>query len=226
MDQIFEEHVNGPIHFLKIDVEGAEGKVLQGLDLSRWRPWIIVIEATKPGSKEADFLSWEPLLTSQEYEMVYFDGLNRFYVANEISPLKKSFKTPPNVFDNFVTRKHWKIRDTLRQLDKVRSDKEEVQNRLDRVWNEREKTRKRLDEVWSSHEETRKQLDQVWIDFNKTQQQLKVVKIERNQTQIQLEQAKTHQERIQTQLAQVITEKEETHKQLEQNEFKLSWLKL
>jgi len=230
LDKTFEEYVNGPIHFLKIDVEGAEKKVLQGLDLSRWRPWIVVIEATKPGSKEVDFFTWEPLLTSQEYEIVYFDGLNRFYVANEISPLKKSFKTPPNVFDNFVTRKHWKIRDTLSQLDKVRYDREElqkqldrlrdvreeIQNRLDSVWNEREKIRKRLDRVWSNREELRKQLDQAWVDFDKTQQQLKAVKIERNQTQIQLEQAKANQEQIQTQLNQVLIEKEETRKQLEQ----------
>ena len=41
LNQILEKHALGPIHFLKIDVEGAEKAVLQGLDLSRWRPWIL-----------------------------------------------------------------------------------------------------------------------------------------------------------------------------------------
>ena len=38
------------IHFLKIDVEGAEAEVLEGLNLERIRPWIIVIEANEPNS--------------------------------------------------------------------------------------------------------------------------------------------------------------------------------
>lgn len=37
------------IHFLKIDVEG--GSVLQGMDFKRFRPWILVVEATLPLSK-------------------------------------------------------------------------------------------------------------------------------------------------------------------------------
>jgi FkbM family methyltransferase len=37
-----------PTHFPKIDVEGAEKSVLEGLDLDYIRTWIIVIEATLP----------------------------------------------------------------------------------------------------------------------------------------------------------------------------------
>jgi hypothetical protein len=36
---------------------------------------------------------------SAGYEFVYFDGLNRFYVAAEHPELKAAFATPPNVFD-------------------------------------------------------------------------------------------------------------------------------
>ena len=35
-----------PVHFLKVDVEGAEFEVLAGLDLGAIRPWIIVVEST------------------------------------------------------------------------------------------------------------------------------------------------------------------------------------
>src|SRR5271155_4834851 len=38
------------IHFLSIAVEGGESGVLQGIDLQRWRPWILVIEAVAPNS--------------------------------------------------------------------------------------------------------------------------------------------------------------------------------
>jgi hypothetical protein len=34
---------------------------------------------------------------------VYFDGVNRFYLANEHADLKKHFTSPPNAFDEFET---------------------------------------------------------------------------------------------------------------------------
>ena len=40
------------IHWLKIDAEGLEGQILKGWDSTTLRPWIIVIEATIPGSSE------------------------------------------------------------------------------------------------------------------------------------------------------------------------------
>ena len=102
LNQILQEHVNGPIHFLKIDVEGTEELVLQGLDLSHWRPWILVIEATKPLSNETNYHVWESYVLAAEYKLVYFDGLNRFYLAREHFDLAEAFKVPPNVFDNFM----------------------------------------------------------------------------------------------------------------------------
>ena len=99
---ICRSHVRGDIHFLKIDVEGAEKKVILGMDFKKWRPWLILIEATAPMSQETLHHSWEFLLTDSAYEFVYFDGLNRYYVAQEHAELKPAFATPPNVFDNFV----------------------------------------------------------------------------------------------------------------------------
>ncbi|KWF84151.1 hypothetical protein WL93_20930 [Burkholderia diffusa] len=94
---------DGPIHFLKIDVEGAEGDVLAGADFRHFRPWIVLLEATLPNSQEASYASWEPILTSQSYSFVWFDGLNRFYLADEKKDeLGKHFLTPPNVFDDFI----------------------------------------------------------------------------------------------------------------------------
>ena len=90
------------VHFLKIDAEGFEEAVLQGMDWENCRPWVVIVEATLPMSKIESHQTWEPLLLSARYQLVYADGLNRFYVENErIAAILPTFKYPPNVFDDF-----------------------------------------------------------------------------------------------------------------------------
>ena len=113
---VCEEHVKGEIHFLKIDVEGFEGEVLRGMDFARWRPWILVIEATLPGSRETNHASWEGMVTGQRYRYAWFDGLNRYYVAEEHAELLDAFALPPNVFDDYISHhldKAWAAGRTL-----------------------------------------------------------------------------------------------------------------
>jgi FkbM family methyltransferase len=102
LSRVCEKFHLAPIHFLKIDVEGAEKAVLQGADFGKIRPWIILLEATLPNSQEESYSDWEPLLLNAGYEYAYFDGLNRYYIAGEHKNLKAAFKEPPNVFDEFV----------------------------------------------------------------------------------------------------------------------------
>lgn len=99
---ICQNHVDAPVHFLKIDVEGGTKSVLEGLDLQSFRPWIIVVEATKPLTQIEDSDEWEHLILSQNYDFVYADGLNRFYLAFEHAERRERFKFPPNVFDDFM----------------------------------------------------------------------------------------------------------------------------
>ena len=100
---ICAEHVRGEIHFLKIDVEGFEAEVLRGMDFERWRPWVLVIEATLPNSRETNHQAWEQLVTGQRYRYAWFDGLNRYYVADEHPELMAHFGVQPNVFDNYIS---------------------------------------------------------------------------------------------------------------------------
>jgi FkbM family methyltransferase len=103
LSSICDNYSPAEIHFLKIDVEGAEHSVLQGADFDRFRPWIIIIEATVPLTLTPCFDSWEPLLFDSNYEYVYTDGINRFYVCKEqLATLKSAFRFPPNVFDRYV----------------------------------------------------------------------------------------------------------------------------
>ncbi|MFM5376160.1 FkbM family methyltransferase, partial [Aeromonas veronii] len=91
------------VHFMKIDVEGFEKTVLSGMDFSICRPWVLVIEATKPNSQEFNYIEWEDIILSSGYIFAYCDGLNRFYVAAEHPELLADLKYPPNVFDEFTT---------------------------------------------------------------------------------------------------------------------------
>ena len=101
LSSLWENFVKGEVHFLKIDVEGYEPQVLSGMDLVRYRPWIILIEATEPRSSEETWYEWEDKILEAQYEFVHFDGLNRWYLAAERSEIRDRMDAPPNVFDRF-----------------------------------------------------------------------------------------------------------------------------
>lgn len=104
LDEVIADHLAGkPLHLLSIDVEGMESEVLAGLDLSVHRPWVMIIEATRPRTQIPAHDKWEPALLAAGYLFAYFDGVNRFYLAQEQQHLFSRFALPPNVFDQFIT---------------------------------------------------------------------------------------------------------------------------
>jgi FkbM family methyltransferase len=99
---IFDEHVDREVDFLKIDVEGFERQALEGADFDRWRPRIVLLEATWPDA-------WEPILIRAAYPLATFDGLNRYYVREEEPELAAALKTPVNVMDNWISADYLKL---------------------------------------------------------------------------------------------------------------------
>jgi FkbM family methyltransferase len=109
LSRICSQHAPAEIHFLKIDVEGFEQAVLEGMDFQKYRPWIVLVEAARPNTTEENHREWEPLLTSNSYDFVYADGINRFYLAREHSSLTPAFRYPPNFLDGFHAAKYEEI---------------------------------------------------------------------------------------------------------------------
>jgi len=99
---IWEEYVQEQeVHFMKVDVEGMEKAVLKGNDWKTHRPWIVLVESTYPNSEIPIYQEWESILLKADYDFVYADGLNRFYLANEHAELSSAFAYPPNYLDDF-----------------------------------------------------------------------------------------------------------------------------
>jgi FkbM family methyltransferase len=113
--------VGDDIHFLSIDAEGSEAGVLQSIDLQKWRPWILVVEATAPNSTRPSFEDWDDLVRGAGYQFCLFDGLSRFYVADErAAELGGSLTAPANVGDNYTTWRHREMEQALEEADALR----------------------------------------------------------------------------------------------------------
>jgi FkbM family methyltransferase len=112
-DSIFETYRLDQrcIDFLKIDVEGLEGEVLASLDLKRFRPRVLVVEAIAPAydfpgwdrfDPAPTHESWEPGVLAAAYTFAHWDGISRYYLRDADRQLEGRFKVPPGVFDGIV----------------------------------------------------------------------------------------------------------------------------
>jgi len=79
------------IHILKIDVEGYERQVIEGIDFSKYRPWIFCIESTLPNTSIPTFEEWENLILQAGYKFMMMQGVNRYYLAEEHGELENRF---------------------------------------------------------------------------------------------------------------------------------------
>jgi FkbM family methyltransferase len=105
------------INILKVDVEGFEEKVLAGNDWERFRPDVVLIEATYPENPIRRPTNIPIFLKERGYRHVHFDGLNDFYLEGgfEAPP---GLSLPPNVFDRFVPHQIAELRVQVDSLSK------------------------------------------------------------------------------------------------------------
>ena len=159
--ELCERYVRGPIDFLKIDVEGHELSVLRGADFRRWRPVVMVIEATEAEKPTPNHGTWEPTVLAADYQYATFDGLNRYYVRAEDAHLIPLLQVPINIFDEYyvphervLERAAWEAE---RNATRTAQDAERA------IWEiERAKWESQL-AIWES--ERRERLDRVrWLE--------------------------------------------------------------
>lgn len=135
LQKIFEDYIEEgqEVHFLKIDIEGSEEEAIRGCDWNTFRPWIVVIEATKPLTTLETFDSWEHLLIDNEYIFAYADGLNRFYVSEEHVELLPALRYPPNIFDNYMLSSHVKAIKAAEEANRIADDNRRLMGSLYRI---------------------------------------------------------------------------------------------
>jgi FkbM family methyltransferase len=127
--KVCEDYVDGTIDFLSVDVEGHEREVLAGGDWDKWRPRVVLVEATQPMTSIQNHHQWEKVLLDAGYEFAIFDGLNRYYVRNEDNHLLGPLSTPVSVLDEFVPYEfskqlkdlQWHLESSARQLAATRA---------------------------------------------------------------------------------------------------------
>src|SRR5262249_44171771 len=81
-----------------------------GNDWSRWRPRVVVIEATLPCQAIPCHDRFEDVILGAGYHFAQFDGLNRYYVREEDKALLDRFATPVCVFDECISHEVMHLR--------------------------------------------------------------------------------------------------------------------
>lgn len=127
------------VDFLKIDVEGFEDQVIAGGDWHRFRPRVLVVEATRPAVAIRDWDdidairnwdAWEPTLLSSGYRFAYYDGLSRFYLRDEDWGLHHRVGLPPCVHDDIRYPEFEQLKKAYQELKTDRDSLAGVANRL------------------------------------------------------------------------------------------------
>lgn len=90
---------NRHIHFLKLDIEGAEWDILQSTDWNVLRPELILAESSLPYTNERRDHGWAAHMGGFGYHEVFFDGVNTYYLREESLHRKHAFDFPVNALD-------------------------------------------------------------------------------------------------------------------------------
>lgn len=121
LNTIVRDHAQGPIDFLKIDAEGAEGMIINATDWATVRPTVILAESTEAFSNKRIDGVWSAVLARNGFLPVYFDGINSWFVREEDSGLANLFACPVNVLDDFVDYEKLALRREVEALRQGRA---------------------------------------------------------------------------------------------------------
>jgi FkbM family methyltransferase len=155
LETILRGHASGrTIHFLKIDVEGAERQVLASSDWTAFRPIVVIAEAVEPLSTVSTHEQWEHILAGAGYRFAAFDGINRFYVERQHEHLIPALAYPVSALDAFVPASVADLQAKLRQADREilarAGETDDLRREVARVEAELMQARQELETVYKS----------------------------------------------------------------------------
>lgn len=116
LSTVLDEHLSGELHVLVVDAPGEQEPVLRSAELARHRPWVVVVAVSDPSASSAGHEAWEQAVLSAGYRACLFDGLNRFFVADEHGEIADALSYPASPADGAV-RHH--EREQLRRIDEL-----------------------------------------------------------------------------------------------------------
>jgi FkbM family methyltransferase len=108
LTELCERYVRGPIDFLKVDAEGHELQVLRSMDFERWKPRVVVVEATID--------NWNHILLANGYRFGLYDGVNRYYVHDGHRELLPVIASPVHSGDDYEV---YEYAERIRQLEQA-----------------------------------------------------------------------------------------------------------
>ena len=172
LNTILERHLKGRLDFLKIDVEGHELSVLEGIDLNKYRPRVVIIETTTPlihpeGGRvpmptrpqhASDYGAIQQILNQAHYEQVYFDGLNTWWIDPTEASLRSAFHTPANCFDTISPMETHRLIDQYQAREvAIRAEAEErvraIDQRLQEAHTEINTIHRKIDSLNGAYQE-------------------------------------------------------------------------
>ena len=95
---------NTQIEFCKIDVEGAEPKVLEGYDFVNYRPKVFCMESYSPRYLWRTYKEFEPILFKNNYTFAYKHRINRYYIDNNFAYLINRTNLIDNAIEDYIVK--------------------------------------------------------------------------------------------------------------------------
>ena len=205
LSDVFARYGDRDIHWLKIDVEGFELAVLEGWGDSAVCPWIVVVEINLPNTQIDTHEIWEAQLLERGYTSAFFDGLNRYYVAEQHPELLEALQYGPTVFDQFafspqVTYTYTVLfrQQLIQEHDRAQKELEHEHNRAQQVLDqERDRAQQTLDQerdraqhLEASWKQAKEQAEALQTQINQLEQMLQQQLAEEQERIQQLEKSK------------------------------------
>ena len=100
LDAVLEDFSKGPLDLLRIGSPAPAGTVLAGVELDRWRPRVVVVEAVDPVTGAGgDPAAWRAPLEAAGYTEAHFDGVNHFFAPAGDPDLLARLAVPASSLD-------------------------------------------------------------------------------------------------------------------------------